>query len=213
MSDRDDMDDTQPYPVAPPPPDVHPHDRLSIAPDVGPEAIDPEQARRDRFGGMNWGAGFFGWLVAMAVIVLLVGAIGGVAAATGVDEDVLPTATVAEVGLTAIVTLGVVLMVGYYAGGYVAGRMSRYDGGRQGLGVWLIGLLATAATLAAGAVLGTEYDLLRRADLRSVPLSVEEMTRGGVVVAAALLIGTLRAAWAGGGVGCHYHARVDRAGY
>ena len=26
-------------------------------------AVDPEQARRDRFGGINWGAGFFGWQV------------------------------------------------------------------------------------------------------------------------------------------------------
>ena len=35
----------------------------------------------------------------------------------------------------------VVLFLAYLAGGYVAGRMSRFDGARQGLAVWVIGLL------------------------------------------------------------------------
>ena len=176
-------------------------------------AADPEQSRRDRFGGVNWGAGFFGWLVAVAVTVLLAGVIGGVAAGTGADEELLPTASDAELGLAAILTLTVVLLVGYYAGGYVAGRMSRYDGPRQGFGVWLVGLLVTIATVAAGTFLGSEYNVLDRVDLPSIPLSTETMTTGGVVLAAVLLLGTLLAALAGGGVGRHYHARVDRAGY
>ena len=174
------------------------------------ETVDPERARRDRFGGINWGAGFFGWLVAVAVTVLLTGVIGGVAAGTGADEEVLPTASTTELGLAAIVTLGVVLLVGYYAGGYVAGRMSRYDGGRQGFGVWLIGLLVTGAAIAAGAFLGTEYDVLERVELPNVPLSADTLTTGGIVVAGSYLVGTLVAAWVGGGVGRHYHARVDR---
>jgi hypothetical protein len=171
---------------------------------------DPEQSRKDRFGGINWGAGFFGWLVAVAVTVLLAGIIGGVAAGTGADEELLPTASDTELGLAAIVTLTVVLLIGYYAGGYVAGRMSRFDGPRQGVGVWLIGLLVTIATVAAGTFLGSEYNVLDRVDLPSIPLSTDTMTTGGVVLAAVLLIGTLLAALAGGSVGRHYHARVDR---
>jgi hypothetical protein len=174
---------------------------------------DPEQGRRDRFGGVNWGAGFFGWLVAVAVTLLLAGIVGGVAAGTGADEELLPTASDAELGIAAILTLTAVLLVGYYAGGYVAGRMSRYDGPRQGFGVWLIGLLVTIAAVAAGTFLGSEYNLLDRVDLPSVPLSTDTMTTGGVVLAVVLLLGTLLAALAGGGVGRHYHARVDRAGY
>ena len=202
---RADSDDTQAYSTAY---DDGRHTRTDQPDDV---IADPEQHRRDRYGGINWGAGFFGWLVAVAVTVLLAGIIGGVAAGTGAEEELLPTASDAELGLAAILTLAVVLLVGYYAGGYVAGRMSRYDGPRQGFGVWLIGLLVTIATVAAGTFLGSEYNVLDRVDLPSVPLSTDTITTGGVVLAAALLLGTLLTALAGGGVGRHYHARVDRA--
>lgn len=196
-------DDTRPYSTA------YDEGRDS-RPAQDDAALDPEEARRDRFGGMNWGAGFFGWLVAVALTVLLAGIIGGVAAGTGAEEELLPTASTTELGLAAILTLTAVLLVGYYAGGYVAGRMSRYDGPRQGVGVWVIGLLATAGAVAAGTFLGAEYNVLARIDLPSVPLSTDTLTTGGIILAAVLLIGTLLAAMAGGGVGRHYHARVDR---
>jgi hypothetical protein len=174
---------------------------------------DPEQDRRDRFGGINWGAGFFGWLVAVAVSLLLTGIIGAVGAGAGVDEEMLPDASTAEIGLLAVLTLTVVLVVGYYAGGYVAGRMSRYDGPRQGLAVWVIGLLVTLVAVAAGAFFGDQYNALSRVDLPTVPLSSDALTTSGIVLAAVLLLGTLVAAMLGGGVGRHYHARVDRAGH
>ncbi|HET6653676.1 MAG TPA: hypothetical protein VFH10_13610 [Nocardioides sp.] len=195
-------DDTQAYSTAYDADRDHRHTDAAVA--------DPEQSRKDRFGGINWGADFFGWLVAVAVTVLLAGIIGGVAAGTGADEELLPTASDAELGLAAILTLTGVLLIGYYAGGYVAGRMSRFDGPRQGFGVWLIGLLVTVATVAAGTFLGSEYDVLDRVDLPSIPLSTDTMTTGGVVLAVVLLLGTLLAALAGGSVGRHYHARVDR---
>ena len=176
-------------------------------------AVDGEQVRRDRFGGINWGAGFFGWLVAIAVTVLLAGIVGAVTAGTEAEEQLIPDATTTELGLAAGLSVAVILAIGYYAGGYVAGRMSRYDGPRQGFGVWLVGLLVTIATVAAGTFLGSEYNVLDRVDLPSIPLSTDTMTTGGVILAAVLLLGTLLAALAGGGVGRHYHARVDRAGY
>ncbi len=200
--ERRSFDDTRAYPAAV-------TDRAGE--DGRDEAVvDLERSRRDRFGGINWGASFFGWLVAVAVSLLLAGVIGGVAAGTGADEDLLPSASDAELGLAAVVTLAVVLLVGYYAGGYVAGRMSRYDGPRQGFGVWVFGVLVTLAAVAAGTLLGAEYNVLERVDLPSIPLSTDEMTTGGVVLAAVLLLGTLLAALAGGAVGRHYHARVDR---
>lgn len=52
--------------------------------------------------------------------------------------------------------------------------------------------------------------MLDRVDLPSIPLSTDTMTTGGVVLAVVLLLGTLLAALAGGSVGRHYHARVDR---
>lgn len=40
-------------------------------------------------------------------------------------------------GMVGIIVLGVIVLVAYYCGGYVAGRMARFDGMKQGLAVWL----------------------------------------------------------------------------
>jgi hypothetical protein len=175
--------------------------------------VDGEQARRDRFGGINWGAGFFGWLVAVAVTVLLGGIVGAVTAGTEAEEQLIPDASTTELGLAAGVTVAVILAIGYYAGGYVAGRMSRYDGMRQGLAVWLVGVVLTAAAVAAGTFFGDQYNVLANVDLPSVPVSTDTMTTAGLVMAGVVLLVTLVTAMLGGAVGRHYHARVDKAGW
>lgn len=177
------------------------------------EALDPEEVRRERFGGINWGAGFFGWLVAVAVSVLLAGVVGVVSAATGTDELLIPTSTSAEIGLAAVLTAVAVLAVGYYSGGYVAGRMSRYDGLRQGVAVWLVGVVLTGGAVAAGTVFGDQYNVMSEVSLPSVPATGDAVTTAGLVLAAVLLVVTLGAAMAGGAVGRHYHTRVDKAGW
>ncbi|RYU13413.1 hypothetical protein [Nocardioides iriomotensis] len=175
--------------------------------------VDEEQARRDRFGGINWGAGFFGWLVAIAVSLLLAGIIGAVTAGTEAEEQLIPDATTTELGLAAVLTVGVILAIGYYAGGYVAGRMSRYDGMRQGLAVWLVGVVLTALAVAAGTFFGDRYNVLASVELPSVPMSTDTMTTAGLVMAGLVLLVTLVTAMFGGAVGRHYHARVDKAGW
>jgi hypothetical protein len=175
--------------------------------------VDGEQARRDRFGGINWGAGFFGWLVAVAVTVLLGGIVGAVTAGTEAEEQLIPDASTTELGLAAGLTVAVILAIGYYAGGYVAGRMSRYDGLRQGLAVWLVGVVLTAAAVAAGTFFGDQYNVLANVELPSVPVSTDTMTTAGLVMAGLVLLVTLVTAMVGGAVGRHYHARVDKAGW
>jgi hypothetical protein len=178
-------------------------------------AGDPVLAQQDRFGGLNLGAAFFGWLVAVAVSLLLTGIVGAVAAAVGYSQQVTQGQAERQagtIGLVAAIVLLAVLMVGYYSGGYVAGRMSRFSGSRQGLGVWLIGLLVTIVAVVLGAVFGQQYDVLSRVDLPRLPVSLDSLSTAGVVAAVVVLVGTLVAALAGGSVGTHYHRRVDRAG-
>ncbi len=177
--------------------------------------VDDSEAR-DRFGGINWGAAFFGWLVAVALTILLTSIAGAVAAA--VSDSANLTQTEAErqagtIGIGAGVVLLVVLAIGYYAGGYVAGRMSRFDGGRQGLAVWLIGLLVTLVAVALGALFGTQYNILDRVDLPRIPLSTDELSWGGLITALAVLAVSLLAAMLGGKVGHRYHNKVDRAAF
>jgi len=101
-------------------------------------------------------------------------------------------------------------MFGYYAGGYVAGRMSRFDGARQGAAVWFIGLIVTVVALGAGALFGSQYNVLDRVDLPRIPISTEELGWGGLVTGVAVVLLTLAASALGGVAGHHYHHRVDR---
>ena len=167
----------------------------------------------EKFGGANLGAAFFGWLVAVAVAVLLTGVIGAVVAAVGDARHVTQDDAERQagtIGIASAIVLLVVLLVGYYAGGYVAGRMSRFDGGRQGLAVWAIGLVVTVIAVPVGWVFGAAYNVLDRVDLPRVPIPHDQVTVGGIVTGVAVVVGTLVAAMVGGSVGRHYHSRVDR---
>jgi amino acid transporter len=179
--------------------------------DRDPDAT--EAKRREEFGGFNLGADFFGWLVAVALAVLVASIVGAIAAAVGSSLHVTQTDAQRQAGtfgLATAIALLVVLMLAYYAGGYVAGRMSRYDGGRQGTGVWLIGLIVTLVVVGVGIAFGSQYDIFKRVNLPSVPIPSNTATWGGIITLAAILLGTLLAAFVGGKVGHRYHTKVDR---
>jgi hypothetical protein len=170
--------------------------------------------QREEFGGLNWGAAFFGWLVAVGLGALLVGllaAAGATVGLTALEPDTVGEAT--EIGLGGAIALLVALAVAYFAGGYVAGRMSRFDGARQGVGTWLLALVVTIVLAIVGAVLGSEYNVLERLELPAVPVGDTELATGGALALAIVVVGTLIAAVAGGKAGERYHRKVDRAGF
>jgi hypothetical protein len=172
----------------------------------------PETAH-EKYGGMNTGAAFFGWLVAVAITILLTGIVGAVAAALSDQANV--TQNDAEraantIGLVAAIVLVAVLALAYYTGGYVAGRMSRFDGARQGLGVWVIGLVVTLIAVAVGWIFGDQYNVLDRVDLPRIPIPTDQVSSGGIITGLVVVVVTAIAAMAGGTVGRRYHAKVDR---
>jgi hypothetical protein len=171
--------------------------------------------QREEFGGINWGAAFFGWLVAVGLGALLVGLLAAGGAAVGLTalSDVDAAGDATEIGLGGAIGLLIALAVAYFAGGYVAGRMSRFDGARQGLGTWLLGLVMTVLLAIVGVVLGSEYNVLERLDLPAVPVGDSELATGGALALAIIVAGSLIAAVAGGKAGERYHRRVDRAGF
>lgn len=183
---------------------------------AGPDNAFDEGRQRERFGGINWGSSFFGWLVATAVAVLLTSIVGALAAAAGSNEEVTRSVADREAGTIGIVAAAVllgVLMIAYYAGGYVAGRMSRFDGGKQGMAVWVIGLLVTIVAVVLGVVFDAQYNILERVDVPAVPIPTETLNWGYAVTGAAVLVGTWLAAMTGGKVGRRYHSKVDNAAY
>ncbi len=171
--------------------------------------------QRAEFGGINWGAAFFGWLVAVGLGALLVGFLAATGAAVGLTEisEEEAVGSASEIGIGSAVALLAALAIAYFAGGYVAGRMSRFDGARQGVSVFGLGLIVTIALAVAGAVLGAEYNVLERLDLPALPLGDSELATGGALALVIVLAGTLIAAVAGGKLGERYHRKVDRAGF
>ena len=188
-------------------------DPADFEPPYSDEPIFSEERQRRRFGGFNWGADFFGWLITAALVVLLAGAAAAAAAALGKTGDVLSGQTAGDprtVGIFAAAVSFGVLVVSYYSGGYVAGRMSRFDGGKQGFGVWLIGLLLAGAGVGVALLLGGRY--VDHA-VTALPVPPQQLGIAGLVAAAAGLFCSLLAAVVGGKVGCRYHRKVDDAGY
>jgi hypothetical protein len=171
--------------------------------------------QREEYGGVNWGAAFFGWLVAVGLGVLLVGLLAAAGAAVGITQlsDAQATGNAEEIGVGGAIALLAALAIAYYCGGYVAGRMSRFDGARQGFGAWLIGLIVTIALAVAGVVLGSEYNILEQLNLPALPVGDSELASGGAVALAIVVVGTLLAAIVGGKAGERYHRKVDRAGF
>jgi hypothetical protein len=174
-------------------------------------------AQRAVFGGIRWGAAFFGWLSANGLAVLLVALLSAAGVALGLAQGVDTAGEAAEqvetLGVGGGVAVLVVLFLAYLAGGYVAGRMARFDGARQGVAVWLIGLLVVVVLAAAGAILGARYNVLQELNLPRVPVDEGAATTAGVITLAAIVLVTLLGALIGGKTGERYHRKVDRAGF
>ena len=189
--------------------------------DVRPSAPAREQVKemqkrqRDEFGGLHWGSAFFGWLVAVGIATLLTAILSAAGAAVGLTQGASTqdaTRNADTIGIVGGIVLLAILLIAYYAGGYVAGRMSRFSGPKQGLGVWIIALVVTVVLAVAGAVLGAEYNVLSQLNLPRIPVGEGALTTGGLIALAAIVLGTLLAAVAGGKAGTRYHRKIDRAG-
>ena len=197
-------------------------------PVVGP-ASDPTLANREtavarqkeRFGGIKVGSAFFGWLTATGMAVLLtalVAAAGtavGLASNTDVNEAVNQAAqNTGTVGLVGIIVLLVILFLSYYCGGYVAGRMARFNGAKQGLMVWIWALIAAVVVAILGVVAGQQFNVL--ANLNSfprIPINEGQLTTTSIIAAIVVAAVALVGAVLGGLAGMRFHRKVDRAGF
>jgi hypothetical protein len=165
-------------------------------------------------GAIQWDAAFFGWLAAIGLAAILVALAVGAGVAVGLT-DVGDTADEQAERLTAGggALLVAILAVSYLAGGYVAGRMARFDGWRQGLGVWLLALLMTGGLALAAWIGGGDVNPLDDLELPRVPVEEEAgLTTGGAIALGAIAVATLGAAIAGGIFGERFHRAVDEAG-
>lgn len=171
---------------------------------------------KDRFGGMKFGSCFFGWLTATGTVVLLAALVSAAGAAVGLSQGVQPADAAQNpgtVGLIGGIALLVVILIGYYCGGYVAGRMARFNGVRQGVGVWLWAIIIAVIVAILGLVAGTQFDVLARlGGFPRLPINEGTLTTGGIVAAVAVVVVSLIGAILGGLAGMRYHRRIDKVG-
>jgi hypothetical protein len=186
-------------------------------------SILPAQLRRPRldpavvldrqrrvFGGVKIGAAFFGWVSAIGTFVLLSVGVLALMVVLSIATDTDPGSATddaasytAAVSVLAAILLSVVTFGAFFCGGYVAARMSRFDGLLQGLAVWGWSVAVPVALWLAALVVDLGF--------RDVALSVLPNLATTVMLAGLCGI-------AGGGsvvgglVGEHYHRMVDGVG-
>lgn len=192
--------------------DDGPHDLWSRQSDVRGDDVRVRRGRTDvgvaearaHFGGLDLPATLAGLLAALGTMVLA----GGLAGAIGTVGYQLGDAGEGELSVGGLVAGIVVLLVSFLVGGWVAGRVARYDGGRNGLVTALWFVLLAAGLAALGAWLGDRYDVFADVDL---PQWFSGDRTGVAAVVSAVLgaVAALAAGWFGGRLGERYHRRAD----
>jgi hypothetical protein len=180
---------------------------------------DEVVSEKEKYGGVKVGSAFFGWVTAtgMAVLLTALAAAAGAAVSVATNSNVANTINQAgtnpqTVGITGSIILLVIIFVAYYCGGYVAGRMARFNGIRQGFAVWLWTVVIAIIVAIISAIAGSKFDIL--ANLNSfprIPMNEGTLTTAGIVALVIVAVASLVGALLGGLAGMHFHRKVDRA--
>ncbi|MDQ6658004.1 MAG: hypothetical protein M3Z00_07240 [Actinomycetota bacterium] len=174
--------------------------------DESPDLLTQEKAE---FGGIKFGSALLGWLTTVGTIVVLAAILAAVASGMNLDSNT-SSSDLTGVGLGAAIALLVVLFLGYLAGGYVAGRMARFHGVRQGIAVWLWGVVIAIALSITAAIVGSQSTILVQANLPQIPFTSSGFTWQALLALVAVLLVTLLGAILGGLMGMRFHRRIDR---
>ncbi|GAB3668217.1 hypothetical protein GCM10027596_38550 [Nocardioides korecus] len=174
---------------------------------------------KERFGGVKVFCAFFGWITATGMAVLLTALIAAAGAGVGLVSSASQVAGAAksqgistsDIGWIGVIALLVVVFVSYYSGGYVAGRMARFDGARQGLAVFGWAVVAAIVVAVLGAIGGAKFDVLNNLNsFPRIPSSFGDLTLAAVVALVGVVVVALVGAVLGGLAGMAFHRRVDR---
>lgn len=193
----------------------------ATAAEAGPTTREGVVAReKEQFGGMKFGSAFFGWLTATGTAVILIALLASTGTAIGLGngvstDDVANTANsnASTIGIVGGIVLAVILLVAYFCGGYVAGRMARFNGVKQGLAVWLWAIIIAIVLAVVGLIAGSQFDVLAKMQaFPRLPLNEGALTVGSIITAVVALIVSLIGALLGGLAGMRFHRRVDKAG-
>ena len=161
----------------------------------------PLAEARSRYGGTSVPGVLAGALAGLGTASLLAGVASAVGLEVGQDLAPVEPGTVVEFAVGGAVAAVVVLALSALVGGWVAGRVARFDGGRNGL---LSGLLLALLV----AVLGAVVTAAHAAGLSPVS-ATQDLTSAAVVAAVVGLAVALLGGLLGGRRGTLWHRDVD----
>jgi hypothetical protein len=159
------------------------------------------EARR-RFGGIDVPAGLAGMLAALGLTVLL-------ATATTAIEAVRHDQGAPESNLWVAggIAGAAVLVLAVLVGGWVAGRIARYDGTGNGWMSGLLFVLLLGGTASAGHWADNRWSLLDDVQAPGWIASPSRLSEVGVALIG--IAAVILAAGTGGALGARYHRRAD----
>jgi hypothetical protein len=175
------------------------------------------ELRRERqeFGGrIQWEAVFFGLLAAIGLAASLVAMVLGGLVAAGITSFRDDAASLVDHVMTGGGAIAIaILALAYLTGGYVAARMARFDGWRQGLGIWLLSVLIVLVVAITAWIAGGDLDPTKSISLPSNPIDEGPLSHGAGAIAAILVVVPLVFALLGGVLGERFHRAVDNVAF
>jgi hypothetical protein len=179
-------------------------------------AEEREDRLRDMYGGVDWLASFLGFVFAAVLGALFSLVAGLVLAPLGFSLNL--GGEIGAAVITGLVLLAVLVFLTYFFGGYVAGRLARFDGGRNGamLILWTLAVALLAAL--AGGIFSNFLPTGISEGLRNfiqndvLPAigNLSQLGIIGIVVFVGALLVALLGGFLGGRLGSRYHAEIDR---
>lgn len=172
---------------------------------------------RDMYGGVDWLASFLGFVFAVVVGALFSLIVGLVLAPLGFSPD-LGGGQIGAAVITGLVLVGILVFLTYFLGGYVAGRLARFDGGRNGAmlllwsGVAILVLALVNAVLSSfmPAEISENIGNFIQNDVLSTIGGLSQLGLVGVLVLVGVLLVAFLGGFLGGRLGSRYHAEIDR---
>jgi uncharacterized membrane protein len=169
---------------------------------------------RERYGKADLVASALGMFAAIGTLVFLGALFAAGTATIELQTNLLnQDGTLDEVETVGAIAAMVVLFVSFLVGGIAAGRISRYDGGMNGMGTALWFLLLVTIFAALGAWVGEEYNAFAMADLPNwvSQIDVENVTMAAIVMSIVSVVVILLGGYLGGRIGDSYNRKVDAA--
>ncbi len=171
---------------------------------------------RDMYGGVDWLASFLGFVFAAVVGALFSLVAGLVLAPLGFSLNL--GGEIGAAVITGLVLMAVLVFLTYFCGGYVAGRLARFDGGRNGMMLLLWTLVAALLAALAGGVFsnflpagisGGIQNFIQNGVLSTIG-NLSRLGLVGILIAIGALLVALLGGFLGGRLGSRYHAEIDR---